>query len=165
MLRDVEIAALRNAVRSLAESTELLVESAGVLAVLRGRNSPYASHRTVEYAHSQNDGPIIIANRRRILIVSPTCNLVPTNIPLTIEEMGERWGWDDERDACWFSSEIPALLVEPVISVLRRYGLVGQTSALVRAAWPVPVLERWDEEGRPVYRVRSAPSLATVAEG
>ena len=163
MLRDVEIAALRNAVKSLAESTELLVESAGVLAVLRGRNSPYASHRTVEYAHSQNDGPIIIANRRRILIVSPTCNLVP-DLPLTVEMGGERWGWDDERDACWFSSEIPALLVEPVLSVLRRYGLVGQTSALVRAAWPVPRLAGWDSEGRPIY-VRSAPFLATVAEG
>ena len=155
MLRDVELSALRNVVKSLAESTDLLVEVGQVRAILRRRNSPYASHRTIEYTYIHSDGTAVVANHRHILAFSPAGGLIDTSrLRLEVEAGGERWGWSDEREAAWHDAEIPAMLIEPVLAVLRLYGLVGQTSALVRAAWPVPVLERWDDEGRPVYRLR-----------
>ena len=57
---------------SLRESTDLTIRSEEIGVALKGRNSPYASHKELVVTSGHYQRPIIISNSRAIIAVAPT---------------------------------------------------------------------------------------------
>src|SRR5690606_7762211 len=176
-MREVDFNYLRSALESLNASTDLVLERGMVRVTLSHQCSPYLSRRQVRFEMvSQPLGDVLlVVNYRKILLVGLTADPVaqaaetigrdgrPFDGDLLGPDSGQRYlGWDGPW-ARWVvepvSSGLPML--HGLIRVAHEYGLVSREwmeAPLLHAAWLVPVVMEWDEDGRPVFSWPDRPS-------
>lgn len=166
-MREVDFRHLKATLESLSASSDLVLANGWVKLTLSRQGSPYVSRRGVKYeqiAPVAPEGVIVAANYYRLLVVGPNQNAVQE-----ATERGPRpfddslLGWDGPR-AKWVVERVPAMLLRPVLETARTYGLVGREwmeVPLLYAAWLVPVVVAWDEDGHPVF---DWPAQSTESE-
>jgi len=145
-MKEHEFRTLENHLRSLRESTYLRLQRDALVCVLDRRCSPYVSRRSVEYsiadAGGLPEGAVVIANKARSVV------LLTGHMAL---EGLERWVRMDEYECELVGASIPtALLGELRWELWRR--LRVQLDQLCEVVFPVPAVDGWDEEGRPILR-------------
>src|SRR5690606_5392811 len=167
-MREVDFRYLQWALESLNASTDLVLARGRVQVTLSRRGSPYASHREVHFdwaplplgaPRPQGADVLLAANYRNILLVG----LVAKEVKQAAEAIGRdcrpfeagQFGWNGPR-AAWVSEPVPSglPLLRGIVRIANRYGLVCRAwldMPLVHAAWLVPVVVDWDENGRPVF--------------
>lgn len=161
-MREVDFRHLKAALESLSSSTDLVLEQARVRAILSHQASPYVSHREIRFelvTQPLEGNTLLVANRRKILLVG----LAEGDVRRAADAIGrdgrpypgETIGWDGPW-ANWCIASVPSGIrqLRGLIRVAHEYGLVDydwMTSPLLYAAWLVPVVVEWDEDGRPVF--------------
>src|SRR5690606_19922721 len=161
-MREVDFRYLQSALESLSSSTDLVLERGRVRAVLSRQASPYASRRQMRFemvAQPLGDDVLLAANYRKILLVGVSAKAVE-HAAETIGRDGRpfgdsRLGWDGPW-ANWCIEPVPSGMrqLRGLIRAAHEYGLVDydwMTLSLMCAAWLVPVVMGWDEDGRPVF--------------
>src|SRR5690606_37496948 len=161
-MREVDFRHLQSALLSLSSSTDLVLVRGQVRATLSRRCSPYSSHRQVRFdLVSQPLGAdvLLVVNYRKVLLVG----FFKEEVAQAAEAVGQagrpfegsQLGWDGPW-AAWVSEPVPSGL--PLLRVLIRsaheYGLIGSEwleSPLLYAAWLVPVVMEWGDDGQPVF--------------
>src|SRR5690606_23825159 len=101
------------------------------------------------------EGVMVAANYRQLLVVGAD--------PSAVQEATERGprpfddsllGWDGPR-AEWVVARVPVTLLRPVLGIARTYGLLDMDmewkQPTLWAAWLVPIVVAWDDNGRPVF--------------
>lgn len=161
-MREVDFRHLKAALDSLSSSTDLVLARGRVRVVLSQQASPYASHRGVrfELVHEPPDGDVLlVANQRKILLVGRAEGDVWQATKAVGRDgrpySGETTGWDGPC-ADWCIAPVPSGIwqLRGLIRVAHEYGLVDydwMMPPLLYAAWLVPVVMEWDEDGRPVF--------------
>jgi len=161
-MREVDFRYLRSALQSLNSSTDLVLANGWVKLTLAHQCSPYASRRGVEYEQIAPLAPVgvlVAVNFRNILLVG----LSGETVEQAAETIG-RAGRPFEASPLGWDGPLADWCIEPVASGIRQlqglirvaheYGLVDHdwfTYPLLHAAWLVPVVIEWDEDGRPVF--------------
>lgn len=167
-MREVDFRYLRGALESLNASPDLVLARGRVQVTLSRRGSPYASHREVHFGWAplplgapQPPGAdvLLAADYRKILLVGLTAQEVERATEI-IGRAGRpfddgQFGWNGPR-AEWVREPVPSglPLLRRIIRAARKYGLVCRAwmeMPLVHAAWLVPVVVDWDENGRPIF--------------
>lgn len=165
-MREVDFRYLKSALESLSASSDLVLANGWVKVTLSRQGSPYVSRRGVKYeqiAPVAPEGVIVAANYCRLLVVGPNQNAVQE-----ATERGPRpfddslLGWDGPR-AKWVVERVPATLLRSILEVSRDYGLLDMDmkQPTLWAAWLVPVVVAWDEDGHPVF---DWPAQSTESE-
>ena len=177
-MREVDFRHLRAALESLNSSTDLVLVRGRVRATLSHQCSSYVSRRRMRFdlaPQPLGDDVLLAVNYRKILLVGLTADPVaqaaetigrdgrPFDGDLLGPDSGQRYlGWDGPW-ARWVvepvSSGLPML--QGLIRVAHEYGLVSREwmeAPLLHAAWLVPVVMEWDEDGRPVFSWPDRPS-------
>src|SRR5690606_32920242 len=146
-----------------------------VQVTLSRRGSPYTSHREVHFGWAplplgapQPPGAdvLLAADYRKILLVGLTAKEVERATEI-IGRAGRpfedgQFGWSGPR-AAWVSEPVPSGLqmLQSIIRVAHKYGLVCRAwleMPLIHAAWLVPVVVDWDENGRPIFEWPDRPA-------
>jgi len=161
-VREVDFRYLQGALESLNSSTDLVLANGYVKVTLSRQCSPYASRRGVAYeqiAPIAPEGVIVAANYRKILLVGLSEEAVGQATEAIGRDgrpfEGSLLGWDGPW-ADWVCEPVPSTLplLRGILRCARDYGLIGSEwpeSPLLYAAWLVPVVMEWDENGRPVF--------------
>ena len=154
-MREVDFRYLRSALESLNSSTDLVLARGQVLAILSRRCSPYVSRRGVEYEEIAPiaEGVLLAANYRRLLVVGADPDAVQETTERGPHPFDDALGWSGPR-AGWVVECVPTTLLRPILQTARTYGLITKEwleSPFLCAAWLVPVVVDWDENGRPVF--------------
>jgi len=160
-MREVDFRYLRSALESLSSSTDLVLERGMVRVTLSHQCSPYISHRQVRFEMvSQSLGDVLlVVNYRKILLVGLTADPV-AQAAETIGRDGRPFednhlGWDGPW-ARWVVEPVPSTLklLQGLLRCAHDYGLIDSSwlqEPLLYAAWLVPVVVDWDEDGRPIF--------------
>ena len=174
-MREVDFRYLQSALASLNSSTDLVLARGQVQVTLSRQCSPYASHRQVRFDLAPQPlgaDVLLAANYRKVLLVGVLAEAVE-HAAETIGRDGRPFGdsgpgWDGPWSQ-WVSESVPPTLTL-LHGILRRaseYGLVGREwmeAPLLHAAWLVPVVMEWDENGRPVFSWPDRPSEPEPAD-
>src|SRR5690606_5907917 len=109
---------------------------------------------------------LLAANSHKLLLVG----LTKKEVERATEIIGRagrpfedgQFGWHGPR-AEWVREPVPSglPLLRGIVRIANRYGLVCRAwvdMPLVHAAWLVPVVVDWDENGRPVFEWPDRPS-------
>lgn len=168
-MREVDFRYLQSALKSLSSSTDLVLERGRVRAVLSRQASPHASRRQVRFemvAQPLGDDVLLAANYRKVLVVGRT----EGDVRQATEAIGRdgrpfedsQLGWDGPW-ADWCIEPVPSGIrqLRGLIQVSHEYGIVDydwMTLPLLHAAWLVPVVMDWDEDGRPVFSWPEPPA-------
>lgn len=154
-MRYDNFARLTHQIQSLSESTQLHVSSAltKVSADLDRRCSPYITHQSVVFdtTWSPWDGNITLRNLRFTLYIEAK------------EKENDNGHVQDGLICEAIEDRVPYVLFENLRKELSLVGYDLPESGLCRVKFFVPVLDCYDEEGKPVFL--AAPELAdTEAE-
>lgn len=149
VLTEGQLRHIRAAVSSLAGSTNITFATAQATANVTGRCSPYASHRTVAYVmpapfpvHGQ---PLVAALNSRYGMAVYDEGRVP-------DEAEAPHPQDGLARETMFAT-IPAGFVQPLLDEAGRWLPIPKPRcAWVTVAVSSPILESFDEGGRPVWR-------------
>ena len=162
-MREVDFRYLQSALESLNSSTDLVLARGRVQVTLSRQCSPYVSHRQVRFGLTPqplgDNNVLLAANYRKVLLVG----LTEDSVRQTAEAIGREGrpfsdsllGWDGPW-AQWVSEPVPPTLklLHGILQCASEYGLVDrewEEAPLLHAAWLVPVVIEWDEDGRPVF--------------
>src|SRR5690606_29604751 len=125
-MRQTDFDYLQSAVESLSGGSDLLLWSGAIRVIETGMNSPYRSRRHIEYeeALAPADDVLIVANRRKLLLVTirgtifSRTETVEKALPKVSFQPVEGWGWDGPR-------------AEWTIHPVARRVMNGQLAALI----------------------------------
>ena len=175
-MREVDFLYLRSALKSLNSSTDLVLAHGYVKMTLSRQCSPYASRRGLAYEQIAPIAPVgvlVCANYRNILLVG----LSGETVACATEAIGRagrpfedsQLGWDGPW-ADWVCEPVPPTLklLHGILWCASEYGLVGREwmeAPLLYAAWLVPVVIEWDEDGRPVFSWPDSGELESESMG
>src|SRR5690606_30896224 len=161
-MREVDFRHLKATLESLNASTDLVLVSGQVKATFAHQASPYASRRQVRFdvvPPLVGENVLLAANYRKIMLAGRDADAVKQATE-TIGRDGRPFegsllGWDGPW-ADWVCEPVPPTLhlLQGLLQFARDYGVIGSEwleSPLVYAAWLVPVVVEWDEDGRPVF--------------
>lgn len=162
-MREVDFRYLQGTLESLNATTDLVLARGKVQVTLSRQCSPYVSHREVHFdltpPYLVSDDVLLVANYRKIMVGGLTKDVVKQAAEAIGREgrpfEGDQLGWNGPR-AEWVCEPVPSglSLLRGIILVAHRYGLVCRAwleRPLIYAAWLVPVVVDWDENGRPVF--------------
>lgn len=160
-MREVDFRYLQSALQSLNSSTDLVLANGWVKLTLSRQCSPYASRRGVAYEQIAPIAPgvLVAVNFRNILLAG----LSGETVEQAAEDIGRdgrpfedsQLGWDGPL-ADWVCEPVPPTLklLHGILWCASEYGLINSEwlgAPLLYAAWLVPVVTEWDEDGRPVF--------------
>lgn len=161
-MREVDFRYLRSALESLNASTDLVLAHGYVKLTLSRQCSPYASRRELAYeqiAPVAPAGVLVCTNYRNILLVG----LSGETVEQAAEDVGRagrpfedsQLGWDGPL-ADWVCEPVPPTLklLQGLLQFASDRGLINPEwlgAPLLYAAWLVPVVIEWDQDGRPVF--------------
>lgn len=161
-MREVDFRYLRSALQSLNSSTDLVLAHGYVQLTLAHQCSPYASRRWLSYepiAPIAPVGVLVCANYRNILLVG----MYEETVKQATEDVGRdgrpfensQLGWDGPL-ANWLCEPVPPTLrlLQGLLQLAGDHGLITPEwmgAPLLYAAWLVPVVIEWDQDGRPVF--------------
>jgi len=162
-MREVDFRYLRSTLESLNSSTDLVLERGRVRATLSHQCSPYVSRRHVRFdAVAQqlgDDNILLVVNYRKILLVGMSAKAVEQAADAIGRDGrpfdGSQLGWDGPW-ARWVVEPVPSTLklLQGLLRCAHDYGLIDSSwlqEPLLYAAWLVPVVVDWDENGRPIF--------------
>src|SRR5690606_8756021 len=177
-MREVDFRYLQSALESLNASTDLVLASGSVRATLSHQCSQYLSRRQVRFdlsPHPLRADVLLAVNYRKILLVG----LSEGAVKQAAEDIGRDgrpfeknvlgwdsrfycWGWDGPW-ARWVVEPVPSTLnlLQGILRVANEYGIVGSgwlQVPLLYAAWLVPEVLGWDDDGRPIFLWHDRPS-------
>jgi hypothetical protein len=138
-----QLSRITAALRSLSDCTSVDYWSGGINCHLERRNSPYLSHRAVEYSVSARAGAgvLLASNGERVLALIHTPHY--TDLAALLEP-----GDDEEIVAARIPVALPA--VARFIARAREHLPVPEFGAMVSVATLWPRLLGWTEDGRPI---------------
>ena len=157
-MREVDFRYLRSALESLNSSTDLVLVRGYVRVTLSRQCSPYVSRRGVTYdqiAPIAPEGVLVAANYRKILLVGMSEDATEQATETVRPFEDSPFGWDGPL-ADWVCEPVPTALklLHGILKCAHDYGLIDSSwlqEPLLYAAWLVPIVTEWDEDGRPVF--------------
>ena len=168
-MREVDFRYLRSTLESLSTSTDLVLARGRAQVTLSRQCSPYLSRRQVNFGEVPQPleaDVLLAANYRKTLLVG----LFEGAVAQAAEAVGQagrpfegsQLGWDGPW-AQWVSEPVPSTLelLHGILRCASDYGVIGSEwleSPLLYAAWLVPVVMEWDEDGRPVFSWPERPA-------
>lgn len=128
-----------SAIQSLSDSTDVRYQQGRTVMKIRGRQSPYISHRHIEFDLAPPDerAHIVIENDRYALGIYP-------EDPKSIIEPGQPILYP-------VLEFIPAGILKPALEDAYPF-IKPNFGELVQIVVWLPEVEKWDEDGRPVFK-------------
>lgn len=124
--------------------------------------------------HAGHPGVVVVANRRYMLAIATYGGIINADdlpaperaVELAGSEPGTPgvFGPMDDRVYAWHVVDVPRGLILPLANELYGYGFRGldDLPAVIAVAVAIPIVDSWDDEGRPMYRRRRSEEMQEV---
>ena len=165
--------ALRRAVQSLADSTKVTYVYRGLACRLSGRNSPYVSHREVQYATEDAyvDGGegngVLIYNDKYAVCIEGSAVPAARQIPgWAVKGYDGTYIAEDDVAGEWLPAVVPADMVRGLLAGAAKWLVdVPQLQSPLATVWVLlPLVIDWRDDGRPVYQFVQPPADESESE-